>query len=287
MHAPALTLLTLLAAVAPMQPHPLVKPYEGSKVETPATPAQFDRVDLALQDAQGQLAVQHVEGLVVRAKYVGPAGRSPTEVFRNYREGLERAGFQVRVACAAQACGRSFVHGELGMLTARGSHYLAAEGQVEGRPVWVMVRVFDRQAKVVSVQPRPMEGGKVQVTAAALAEGLEAQGHVAVYGLVFDTGRAELKPESAPVLEQIAQLLKERPALKLHVVGHTDNVGAYDANLTLSRRRAASVVQALTQKHGVAPARLHPEGVGPLVPVATNASEDGRAKNRRVDLVQQ
>lgn len=289
MQAPLLPLLVLLAAAPPGAPHPLVKPYEGSTVQTPATPAEFTRVDVAVRDAQGNLTAQPVEGRVVRAKYLGPAGRSPLEVFRNYQEGLERAGFQVRVACIAQACGRSHVSAEFGLLTARGSHYLAAEGRVdgEGPPVWVMVRVFERQASVVSVQPRAMEGDKVQVTAAALAQGLEAQGHVAVYGLVFDTGRAELKPESTPVLEQIAQLLAQQPALKLHVVGHTDNVGAYAANLELSRRRAASVVAALTARHGVAAARLHAEGVGPLVPVATNASADGRAKNRRVDLVQQ
>ena len=96
-----------------------------------------------------------------------------------------------------------------------------------------------------------------------------------------------MKPESAPALKEIATLLQREPTLKLLVVGHTDSVGDYTANLVLSDKRAAAVIQALTTTHGVAATRLRPAGAGMMSPVATNQTEDGRAKNRRVELVRQ
>ena len=94
-----------------------------------------------------------------------------------------------------------------------------------------------------------------------------------------------LREDSAKTLEEIAKLLKAQPQLKLHVVGHTDNQGTQDHNLDLSRRRAASVVQELTTKSWRRPARLDSFGCGWYSPVASNDAEEGRAKNRRVELV--
>ena len=133
----------------------------------------------------------------------------------------------------------------------------------------------------------PIETGMVTVDAAAMAKDISATGHVALYGIYFDTDKADIKPESQPALEEITKLLKQDPSLKLFIVGHTDNVGAHDYNLGLSERRAAAVVKELTTKHGIAAARLKPAGVGMLSPVAPNDSEEGRAKNRRVELVKQ
>ena len=96
-----------------------------------------------------------------------------------------------------------------------------------------------------------------------------------------------IKPESKQSVEEIAKLLNQQPSLKLHVVGHTDNVGALPHNMTLSKQRAEAVVNALVNDHHIAAARLIANGVGPLAPVASNAAEDGRAKNRRVELVGQ
>jgi outer membrane protein OmpA-like peptidoglycan-associated protein len=108
-----------------------------------------------------------------------------------------------------------------------------------------------------------------------------------VYGITFDTGKSEIKLASQPALVEIAKLLKGQPALKLHVVGHTDNVAGLDLNLRLSKARAEAVVQALTTKHGINAGRLIPHGVGPVAPVTSNDAEAGRAKNRRVELVKQ
>ncbi len=126
---------------------------------------------------------------------------------------------------------------------------------------------------------------EVKASAETFKAGLSATGHVEVPGIYFDTGKAALKPESAAAVGEIAKLLAADPALQVFVVGHTDNVAAVELNLKLSQDRAAAVVQELVSKHGVAAARLRPYGVGPFAPVASNDAEDGRAKNRRVELV--
>ena len=281
-------LAALALGAADLKPHPLVKPYEGSTVEKPLELSRFAQVELLLpREGERGLSPKPVEGEVVQARYRGPRDRSPLEVFRNYQQGLERAGYQVVVSCIAEQCGAGVRSPLFGYLSARGSHYLVAKGKADGRETWVALRLFERQAHIVSVQVGGMESDKVQVTAAQLQEGLEASGHVAVYGILFDTGKAELKAESEPVLAEIAQLLKGQPRLRLHVVGHTDNVGGFEQNLDLSRRRAEAVVKALVGRHGAAAARLRPFGASSAVPVESNRSEAGRAKNRRVELVEQ
>jgi OOP family OmpA-OmpF porin len=137
------------------------------------------------------------------------------------------------------------------------------------------------------VETMPMEARMVTIDAAAMAKGIATTGRIALYGIYFDTDKTDLKPESAPTLKEIAALLKQDPALTLHVVGHTDNVGGHDYNMDLSRRRAAAVVAALTSQHGVDVKKLKPAGVGPLAPVTPNDTDEGRSKNRRVELVKQ
>ena len=110
---------------------------------------------------------------------------------------------------------------------------------------------------------------------------------VAIYGIYFDFNKADVKPESDPTLIEITKLLSQNPNLKLYVVGHTDNVGKFDYNMKLSQTRANAVIQALVSRYGVDRNRLKSYGVGPLAPVQPNKTEEGRAKNRRVELVEQ
>jgi outer membrane protein OmpA-like peptidoglycan-associated protein len=112
-------------------------------------------------------------------------------------------------------------------------------------------------------------------------------GHVSVYGIYFDSGKTELKPESDTAMVQISKLLLNNGSLKLYVVGHTDNVGTIDANMKLSKDRADAVVNTLVTKYGIQSTRLKSYGVASLAPVSSNDNEDGRAKNRRVELVKQ
>lgn len=138
---------------------------------------------------------------------------------------------------------------------------------------------------VVAVEPKARERKMVTVTATEMARALDASGHIALYGLYFDTNKSAVKPDSKPTLEQIEGLLNVQPKLKLAVVGHTDNVGDAKYNKALSQRRADAVVAALVEDYGIAPERLEGSGAGMEQPVAGNDSEDGRAKNRRVELV--
>jgi outer membrane protein OmpA-like peptidoglycan-associated protein len=127
----------------------------------------------------------------------------------------------------------------------------------------------------------------VVADAAALSQGLATNGHAVVNGILFDTGQAAVKPESAPALPEVFKLPKEDPKLKIYVVGHTDNVGGLTANLDLSHQRAAAVIQVLTTQYAIAADRMQPFGAGPYAPVAWNDSDDGQTLNRRVELVQQ
>jgi OmpA family len=120
-----------------------------------------------------------------------------------------------------------------------------------------------------------------------MEQALDADGKIALYGILFDFDKDVIKPESKPALDEIAALLNGKPDLKVKIVGHTDNQGMADYNLNLSKRRAASVVAALTGPYGIAADRLASEGMGASQPVDTNDTDAGRAKNRRVELVAQ
>lgn len=124
------------------------------------------------------------------------------------------------------------------------------------------------------------------VEASEIQSALTDKGHIALYGLFFDTGKDQLKEESKPALAEIAKALDAKKSLNLYVVGHTDSVGSLESNQQLSERRANSIVQSLTNQFGVDAARLIPIGVGLAAPVSTNTSEEGRSLNRRVELVE-
>jgi len=147
--------------------------------------------------------------------------------------------------------------------------------------------IFENRTVVVVdlLELKAMEQKMVTVKAEEMAQAISTNGRIALYGLYFDTAKADVKPESKDTLDQIAKLLSSSPTLKLLVVGHTDNVGEFGANLDLSKRRADAVITALAGQYKVDRKRLTPVGVSFASPVAANTSEDGKAKNRRVELV--
>ncbi|TJY59857.1 flagellar motor protein MotB [Sinimarinibacterium sp. CAU 1509] len=140
-------------------------------------------------------------------------------------------------------------------------------------------------ATVVLIKPKPIEQAMVSVGADEMRTSIAETGRVALYGILFDTAKAEIKPESKPALDEIAKLLKSDPTLSLHVVGHTDSEGQLQANFDLSKRRAEAVKSALITTYAIDAKRLTANGVSSLAPIATNQTDAGRAKNRRVELV--
>lgn len=280
--------------VAGSKDHPLISRYPGSVI-TDYSATQFDDYTLPLGKLlQDQWAKsQPLEGKVTRIHYEVPVGRSPLEVARNYQQAFEHAGFQILFSCSGgEQCGGGAV-GNLGWCGGCSPRALSAKlSRAEG-DLYVSFHVEQDNSstpanvQVDVIEMKAMEAGLVTVDAAALGNDITRTGHSAVYGVYFDTGKADVKPESDPTLKEIAKLLQQNPALKLHVVGHTDNVGQLPANLDLSHHRADAVVKILSTKYSIAAARLDAQGVGPLAPVASNDSEAGRAKNRRVELVKQ
>jgi len=127
----------------------------------------------------------------------------------------------------------------------------------------------------------------VVADASTMGKSIRETGRATLYGIYFDTGKAEVKPESKLALQEIAKLLKGDAGLKLYVVGHTDNTGILDANMKLLQDRAVAVVNALVSGYGIPASRLKACGDGPTAPVASNDTEEGRALNRRVELVKQ
>jgi len=284
--------------------YPMISRYPGSFIWA-YLQKEYDEFTLPLGKlVDGKFAKsQHLEGKVTRIVYAAPEGRSVLEVFRNYQGALKKAGFETLFTCGPQDC--SSTGGGSPILYGTGGDYDVDWGPIHGirylsaklaRPegdVYVSLLVDDEgQAKgaqviLYAIEMKPMAADLVTVNAASLANDINRTGHASVYGIYFDTGKAEIKPESEATLKEIAKLLQGSPNLKLYVVGHTDNQGALDMNMDLSRRRADAVLVALTTKYGVAPAKLRAFGAGPYSPMASNDSENGRAKNRRVELVKQ
>jgi OmpA-OmpF porin, OOP family len=158
--------------------------------------------------------------------------------------------------------------------------------QKDGKETWVEVRSYNNMYRLNIVE-RGIMKQEIVANAEAMGNDINSTGHVSVYGIYFDSGKAEIKPESDTAIVQISKLLKNNESLKLYVVGHTDNVGTIDANMKLSKDRADAVVNTLTTKYGIPLVRLKSYGVASLAPVASNDKEEGRAKNRRVELVKQ
>jgi OOP family OmpA-OmpF porin len=156
-----------------------------------------------------------------------------------------------------------------------------------GKEVWVDVWTSHTGTyTLVIVEKKAMEQDIV-ANADAFLDDLKRTGHAAVYGIYFDTGKSTLKPESEQSVAEIAKLLKKEMSLNLYVVGHTDNVGGLESNMKLSQDRAAAVVEALVKSHGIPAARLKSFGNGPYAPVESNDTDEGKARNRRVELVKQ
>jgi OOP family OmpA-OmpF porin len=233
---------------------------KDSVVETP-----FDAYEFPVKNG-----TQKVEGRHLHYTYDfdEAAGTSPgfLQIVRNYQAAAKKIGGEVLSESVRTTTVR-----------------IAKNGQ----ETWVAVEAFNegREYELHIIERQLMQQDVIS-DAAALRSGLQQNGHVEVPGIFFDFGKWDIKPESEPALKELAAMLQANSAVRVWVVGHTDNVGSVDANMTLSAARAASVVKALVQR-GIGAPRLAPHGAGPYAPVASNAADEGRARNRRVELVTQ
>lgn len=267
------------------------------------------------------------QGRVTRSLYIAPQGRSTLEILANHQQALTAAGYKVVFQCAGDACGEDFGknkyhpdHAEQRVVvdkisqTRRYVHeamleyvkdvrYALFKKTTEAGDSYVSIYIAqmtggsrgDYSAAVTgyegvlieAVEPKPIEQKIVTIKADEINAKLAAEGRIAFYGIYFDFNKADLKAESDPQLKEMADWLTKHPGSKVFIVGHTDNVGGLDYNITLSLKRAQSVVAALTARFKIPAAQLIARGVGPLSPVSANHDDAGRAKNRRVEMVEQ
>lgn len=293
-----LAFLAVGASIAKAAPedHPLIKRYPGSTLSERKDPGFSNYKVVTGVDQKGKtddeiIKSTSVSGDLTRLVYENPKERSGLEIFTNYREGLEKAGFKVLFACAEAACGPSWASSRWarvnGMqVVSSPMWYLAARRQADGTDTYVAVSVTKTRHQIDVLQRQQMDRGLVTVTAEALKKGLMTEGKAVLDGIFFDHDKATIKPESKAALDVIGKFLKDDPKLKVYIVGHTDSAGALDYNLNLSRQRAQAVVNALVKDYGIAADRLSAHGVGPLSPAKTNRSDQGKAENRRVEMVE-
>jgi OOP family OmpA-OmpF porin len=302
------------ADVAGASDHPLVGRYQGASIEFHKR-SEFDEAALlqaphdyaallernVTRDRSGPEWLK-VEGRVTRLRYAIPEGRSSLEVLRNHESALKANGFVPVFACADQSCFTGALqdpyllgqqldpdNNDTALYFDHARYWLGRREGPEGTVYAGILTGEDKQrvtAFVMVVETKPLEEGKIAfVDAAQMDKAIAEAGRISLYGIHFDHDKDVLRPESKPVLDEIARLLRDKPQLRLEIVGHTDNRGTAPYNMNLSQRRAASVVDALTGAYGIAAERLTSSGAGLTLPVAPNDTEEGRAKNRRVELV--
>lgn len=307
--------------------HPAIKRFAGAVIvaydkkrfDTVDIPTStFARYNLTSKKREFASPATVAEGERTRIWYESAGDTTSVEVFRNYATELAAQGFTVLYDSTKDAkAGKwngylqaySFIQSPLATSRSQFVMYsapmgtlqtLSAQRQQGGQTTYVHVAAVQwdkdnptfkakRGAYVALdvVDVGAMAQNMVAVNASEMSKAIAATGRVALYGILFDTAKADIKPESKPALDEIAKFLKTDTALKLRVVGHTHNQGGLDSNIALSKRRAEAVNAALVSQHGITATRLSAYGVADLAPVASNADEAGRAKNRRVELVPQ
>lgn len=251
-----------------------------------------------------------VSGRVDKNVYVVPPGSSATEVYQNYAQMLKEQGFQQLYKGKGQdelggAFESTFSQSFKDLNALQGfdldGYRFGAFVEDQGTfQTYVMVFASmgepgshhkidiakgDVVLRVDMVSVGKLQDQMIRVKASDMQKVIEAKGHIDLYGINFDFNKAAIKPESRPVLDEIASYLRNNPDLKLRIVGHTDGVGGPDFNQQLSQERATAVVEELIRGYAIEAERLVGEGAGMMSPVAPNDTDEGRARNRRVELV--
>jgi outer membrane protein OmpA-like peptidoglycan-associated protein len=158
-----------------------------------------------------------------------------------------------------------------------------------GKELWIYVNSNTYSTDldnygIISIEVDVM---KQEVSAQDIKGTIGSQGKIALYGILFDTGKSDIKPESEKTISSVAAYLKENPEVNVYIVGHTDNVGEYAMNQNLSKSRGEAVKNYLVSKYGISATRLAGDGVGSVCPVTSNDTEEGRTLNRRVEIVKE
>jgi len=246
-----------------------------------------------------------LEGKLTRIQYRVPKSEGLYKVFKNYENALKNAGYQILFTTSQKESSYGFwneivYHHEWGINPVRGEdfedpfgragfRFIAAKGNYKGNNIYFAIFIHNYNEFVYitqdSIEINLMESGLV--TAKKIEDNIKMSGFVSIYGVHFDTGKWNIKEDSKPALKEIADFLKNHPDKKYYIVGHTDNEGNFESNMTLSEKRANAVMKALINNYGIKADQLKAYGVSSLSPVTSNSTEEGKARNRRVEIVEQ
>ena len=295
--------------------HPLITRFPQSHIKWCDT-QKFSSYHVAVGKVSGYRTIDKwidLEGKVTRLYYEYEGASTMSEVYQNYRNAIQRAGFTTLAQgfkpqrnVSKEVGGSGYVatayiknpvppnSGVMlfhGTSSAGGKGYIAAKLERASGNVYVVVAVYQHTAKEVVmlvdiIEEDALEDGKIDVDPDYIAKQIEQFGSVSLYGIYFDFDKATIQKESAPALQAVADYLKANPAIELYIIGHTDMKGSLPYNLGLSEKRAQAVVNALVSQYQIKADRLVGQGVGPLAPKSTNRTEAGRKLNRRVELVE-
>jgi len=238
---------------------PIITRMPGSTIHS-CENKEYEQVKMPVgKNKDGEVTEKTLEGEFHSWDYGTREGVSEIQVFRNFETALKQAGMKIvyedSPATITANKGDTWY-----WLQNSGSYY------------------YQTLLTVKSMQQ------EVMADASSIADELSKSGHIALYGIHFETAKATILPDSETVLAEVAKMLQQNRDVKVSIEGHTDNVGSAAANQTLSEKRAQAVVAWLSS-HGIEGSRLQAKGWGASKPVHDNATEDGRAKNRRVELV--
>jgi len=246
-----------------------------------------------------------IEGKVIRIQYTVPKENNAYLLYKTYLNALAEANHEILFkGYESDELGLSstdffyYYYGEINPVDPRISPfgekygYIASKYVEADKTTFLAICVIEDPEdwnfsliNIDAIEIEPMETGLV--SAKMMADNISVKGHVSIYGIYFDTGKFDIKPESANAMKEIADFLKSNPTNKYYIVGHTDNVGDFGINLILSENRAKEVVKHLVSDFGVEPAQIEAHGVSSLTPVTSNLSDYGKARNRRVEIVEQ
>jgi outer membrane protein OmpA-like peptidoglycan-associated protein len=281
---------------------PILARYEGSVIVDQGVKA-FDRVEFTTRVLpNSKFESTNIEGRRVWTVLQGPSGRSGLEVFLNYQRAIDAQGFKTLYTCSRTQCNNNLLYDGMGgmrneVVGAMGRagdgsiddvHYLVAQRSTPNGTDTVRLAVRGPKlpvALVDVVQSAAMEQRVAILAADDIARQLMESGKAALYAIYFDTDSAVIKPESKPQLAELASYLRSSASVRVYIVGHTDARGTVEYNNELSKRRAEAVADALKQQYSLAGDRATAFGVGELAPLASNDTDAGRSKNRRVEIV--
>ncbi len=225
-----------------------------------------------------------VEGSVFWITYEMNEGATPPsglQIMRNFESAIKKSGGTVEARYPGWCKAMYNTEGMPDMGNGCMSFALTMKLIHSGKETWIFLQADDRSGNyLMTISDR--EAMKQDIAVNELADKLTKEGFITLY-VNFDTGKTTIKPDSAKILDDAAAALKLAANIKVEVAGHTDNVGTPEANQKLSEGRAQAVMAALVQR-GVPADRLVAKGYGQTVPIADNRTEEGRAKNRRVEL---